>query len=577
MNVTDAAYSRMLNMFDKYGHSPSKYQLVALKAVQECLTSMMSGKAGRHYYLSSLDPGMGKTTAIVCWINAYMGMYQGHDCPEGVLICVDRLEEISRYIRECNLHHDSYAVVAGKKEIVLNSFGLGHSGLNKALVVFTTKEQIRRRSQGISIDDHEIYHFKGKPRAIKVWDESLSLGRDIVINPYEIGRLFYPLSFCSEDIINNLQALMNDIMFCEAGKPYQIPILPELPHNIYEVTRWKSEDRDLLELLWRISGQWISVRKDRGAQLIIDCVQSIPSDFPPCLILDASGRIKGTYRMQEDRLDNLIRLPYSNKSYRNLDVKVWGRAAGKGLTKDLKTVTPELVKIIKEHQREDFLFLLYKDQENDVKESLRLLLPQEDLQRFHFVTWGKHTATNAYCDVANVIALSAYQYPDPTYDAMTRAAGLLSTAEGQFPTQAEINMVKKGEISSDFLQGVTRGKSRKSDDDTCPPCRLWLIAHPATGLGKELPVIFPDCKVSEWETQGFTLTKTQQKAIDLIKGYLTGKVKEFPSAPIRNELGMRADNYKRMLMTKQFQAALKTLGLTTILKTGGMYFQTVTG
>lgn len=578
MNLTQAAFDRLNGMFREYNHRPSKDQLTALRAIQDCLTMMVNDEAGHHYYLSSLDPGVGKTSAIVSWIKAYLDAYK-ENCPQGILICVDRLTEIWRYVTDCNLPHDSFAVVAGKTEEALNSLGLGHKGINNALVLFTTKEQIRKRSQGVSIDEQSIFHFNGQPRAVKVWDESLSVGKDIVINPYDFGRLYTPLASASEDIVSMLQLTMQSILACASGTLFTLPVLPDLPRDFFDAPVWKkrNHDRELLELLWRISGQTVLIRKDRGTQLIIDCVQSIPNDFPPCLILDASGRIKGTYKVQQRKLDNLKILPYSNKSYRNLSVEVWRRAGGRGIAKDFKVIIPELVKIINTRpDNEEILFLLYQDQLEILKESLRKNLPESTMKRISYCTWGQHTATNEFCNIQNIIALSAYQYPDPTYDAMTRAAGLMTVSKGVFPTQDEINMVKKGEISSDFLQGVTRGKPRKSEGDTCPPCRLWLIAHPKTGLEKELPVIFPECTVTEWKTQGYSLTKTQQKAFDIIKEKLKAGLQAFPAAPIRKQLTMRQDNFKRMMESRNFKEALESLKVSYNLRKEGMYFQIIT-
>ena len=576
MHLKQNAFNRLLEMFKKYDHRPSSDQLVALKAIQDCMTDMMSGEAGRIYYLSSLDPGIGKTSAIVTWIKAYLDAY-GDDCPQGILICVDRLSEIRRYVEDCDLPQSSFAVVAGKAETYLNALGLGHAEVSKALVLITTKEQIRRRSQGVNMDDQCLFHFKGKPRAIKVWDESLSVGKDIVINPYDFGRLYTPLALVSEELVSILQVTMQSITTCPAGSLFTMPVLPELPHDFFEVAKWRnSSDRELLEILWRISGQVVSIRKDRGTQLIIDCVQSIPHDFPPCMILDASGRIKGTYRIQQQKLENLKYLPYSNKSYRNLSIDVWRRAGGRGILKDLKTIVPELVKVINARPGEEFLFLLYQDQEHSLKDALSKNLSAETMGRLKYCTWGQHTATNDFCEIPNIIALSAYQYPDASYDAITRAAGLMTSEKGVFPTQAEINMVKRGEVSSDFLQGVTRGKPRKSEGDTCPPCRLWLIAHPKTGLEKELPTIFPDCSVGEWKTQGYTLTRKQQTAIDLIKEQLKAGLKEFPCAPIRRQLGMQQTPLKKMLKTDSFKAALESIKVQTVSLPTGMYFHVVT-
>jgi len=571
-SLTTLAFSHMVDKFKEHNHRPSTDQLTALVAIQSTLTAMLKGTAGRKYYLSSLDPGIGKTTAIVSWIKAYRDQYR--HCPSGILICVDRHTEIERYIKDCKLSDDSFAVLAGKYEFKLNSLGVGHENIDKALVLFTTKEQIRRRSQGISVDILDAFFFNGKPRGVKVWDESLLIGKDIVINPYDFGRLYAPLAKVSEELVVLLQQTMSEIMTCSSGAFYTMPEFPELPRDFFESSRWRrGNDRELLETLWRLSGQIVTVKRDRNTQLIIDCIQSIPNDFPPCIILDASGRIKGTYKIQQMKLDNLVNLPYSNKSYRNLTISVWDRAGGKGIIKDLKTVTPELVKVIMSYPDEEFLFLLYQDQLIELQESLSKPLSSSDMRRLSFCTWGQHTATNEFERIPNIIALSAYQYPDPQYDAIARASGVMTTEGGIFPTKEEILMVKKGEIASDFLQGVTRGKVRKSEGDTCPVSRLWLISHPVTGLRKELPVIFPDSIIQTWKTQEYKLTRKQQQVFDVIQDQVKAGLTVFPSATIRNQFGMSQFNFKRMLEIEAFKTALTSIKTRAVASTEGWYFQ----
>lgn len=570
--LTDAAYTRMMRMFQEYDHRPSSDQQTALRAIQGTMTDMLRGTAGKRYFLSSLDPGTGKTTAIVSWIKTYIDVFNG-DYPSGILICVERHEEIDRYVKDCQLPEASFAVLAGRHEHRLNSMGAGSDSINNALVLFTTKEQVRRRSKGVSVDAQSIFDFMGKPRAVKVWDESLSVGKDIVVNPYDFGRLHAALATVSEDLVKMLQCITDGMVGCTTGL-YRVPELPELPPDFFESSSMfkRSDDKDLLGILWRLSGQRITIRREGKTQLLIDCVQSIPNDFPPCLVLDASGRLKGTYEMQRAKLGNLETLPHSNKSYRNLTISVWDRPGGRGITKDLRTVTPELVKVIKERPGEEFMFLLYLDQVADIRHALEKNLSIADMARLKFCTWGRHNATNEFSRIPNVIALCAYQYPDSAYDAITRAAGMLTTEGGIFPTPEEIGMVKKGEISSELLQGVTRSKVRKSEDDTCPVTRLWLIAHSKTGIRKELPTIFPDSIIQDWETQDFTLTKKQQVAFDLIKEHLKAGLESFPCAPIRQQMGMQQTPFKKMLSIASFKKALMSLNLVVDNSSTGMFF-----
>ena len=66
------ANEKMKRTFDGWQHRPSNAMQKGLRNIQETLTCMLLGKAESCYYLSSLDPGVGKSTAIIKWIDAYL-------------------------------------------------------------------------------------------------------------------------------------------------------------------------------------------------------------------------------------------------------------------------------------------------------------------------------------------------------------------------------------------------------------------------------------------------------------------------------------------------------------------------
>ena len=56
--------------FDAYGHRPSQPQLKALDDLLRHLQWMADGELGPSYYVSSLDPGVGKTAAVRAYLQA---------------------------------------------------------------------------------------------------------------------------------------------------------------------------------------------------------------------------------------------------------------------------------------------------------------------------------------------------------------------------------------------------------------------------------------------------------------------------------------------------------------------------
>lgn len=564
------AKENLINAFADFRHKPSPTQLAAVLAIQETLTSMLSGHAAPVYYLSSLDPGMGKTTAILTWLKVCLKNREAYG-KQGVLIALDRHEEIERYITDAKLPADSFAVLAGNCEVGqrLNSLGLGAHGRNKALILFTTKQQIRNRCYCSTFADVKALHYNGQPRRVKVWDESFTIGEEVVMNPYQLGKLLTVCSSVSPEITGVVMQILNDTYDKKTGEEYLIPELPVMPKELENGAIWAtSQERDIAKVLWRLSGQPVTIHRDEKQQILVDCTPSIPDDFAPCLILDASARLKATYELQHERRQDIIPLAYSNKSYRNLEVSVWARKSGKSIINDMKAVLPELVKLFTERKHESFLVVLHKDHKDPFQSALSKQLTPEELDRVKFCTWARHTATNEFSDISNIIMLSPYQFPDYAYEATTRAATAMTTAKGR-PIKEHISRVKKGEVSSNILQAVNRGKVRKAEGDTCPPCRLWLITHPNTGIAKELPNIFPDCKVQQWKVNAIQLTaKKQRLTYDHLQELLKQGVTEVLARTVREYFGFKgsASNFTRDVINQPaFKEALTRTGWTCVL------------
>lgn len=135
----------MQKEFQKYNHEPSWQQMEALNDILETLSLMAYGKAEPKYYLSSLDPGVGKSTAIGAWIKALLHIQEPQLDHIGVLLCVERLDEIEQFLRSMDLDEEHYAVVAQAGH-ELNNSGLSSERVAKARILLTTPGRARRSS-----------------------------------------------------------------------------------------------------------------------------------------------------------------------------------------------------------------------------------------------------------------------------------------------------------------------------------------------------------------------------------------------------------------------------------------------
>lgn len=518
--------SNLNSLFNKYGHKPSKEMVQALKEIIETLTSMALGKADNKYFLSSIDPGVGKSTAIIQWLKVFLESTYCALEEVGVLIGLEQYDEIQRFIDECKLASDQYAVFVTEGH-PLNDLGYGKYRANRAKVLFTTKAQIRIKSAGKQFKDVKQFYYKGKPRQVRIWDESLLVGKALTINRTAIGSLLetverWESSTGNKKILDILERLLIDLKECKDGEVFQFPDLQLSLNEALRIFENSTLDRkDNAETLWLMSGKAVTVRTPNGFTLV-DCTEDLPEDFAPCLITDASGRVRETYRLQEAERKNLVRLKTAYKDYSNLKIHVWRHPGGKSSYRgdSFGEIAKEVTKVVDSKPEEEFLVIGFKPVDRYGRDNIEVAIKKRmatNPERVKFTHWGKHTATNQFANIPNVILAGTLFYRTADYEAIGRASAGRTTAKGIFSSN-EITRVKHGESCHHILQASCRGAIRKCIGDTCPKSDLWLIASPITGVEALLPDIFPGCQIQLWMTSQNALQGKAKEAFEYIMG-----------------------------------------------------------
>ena len=190
------AYNNMVQQFQMYEHTPSEAVLRSLKTVQETLTDMAIGNAEDCYHLCSLDPGIGKSTSIIKWLEIYLEnpMLLGN---AGVIVGLDRYVDIDRYIDDAGIPEDSYSVLVSdgdERGREMNGRGLGSENIINAMILFTTKQQIKLRCNRKLFKEVASLYYKGKPRSVRIWDESLIVGKELTLSRRDLGKILSTLS-----------------------------------------------------------------------------------------------------------------------------------------------------------------------------------------------------------------------------------------------------------------------------------------------------------------------------------------------------------------------------------------------
>jgi len=576
--LTLKAFNNLQAHFKTINHRPSEEMLMGLFNLQDTLTRMVSGDLQNKYYISALDCGVGKTTAIMKWLNVYLPIREVYG-DLGVIICFDRVEEIKRFADDNSLPDDCFSVLISEKsndKFQLLGRGLGVENSQKAPVLLTTKAQILQRTLGgRSFESVNEFHYCNEPRAIRVWDESMITGRELLISDFQVMELINTINRTDPVLAQTVKQFCFELAACKDKAIITVPDFGGIDLR-YAFRWWKTEMRETAETLSILSGKVATVRTDGKGRLALDCTESIPDDFKPCLVTDASARIRETYRLQEEYRKDVIRLEpaHSCKTYENHTVHIWNKASGKDSYRKhgVDEVAQEVVKVIKKTPGE-FLVVVFLELKGKMEKAVLNGLPPADHYRVKFLHWGLHTATNEYCKIPNVILTSTLYYRPADYEVGARAASGLTTLDGTF-SEERLKAYRNGETAHHILQCICRGLVRRSNGSGCYESNSWIITPKAMKVEELLPEIFPQCVIKPWEVASVKVKPLVQRMGEYIKGRLT-ETESLPSSEVRKHFGIcDQSTFKRDYLIKaSFKSYLDDLGIVLNLAGKRPYFE----
>lgn len=559
--------------FAEWDLSPTADMWKALHAVAETLQAMADGTAQQTIFLSSLDPGVGKTTTYVMFLRALL------DDPRyehvSAIVCVSRKDQIEAVVAEANLHPDDYAIFTADKAI-------NHGEPSTARVLFTTQKMVESRCRRgtVAFEAAGDFHYLGMPRAVRIWDEAILPGRPVTITLDDITAVWVALKPTHPELAADLKALCRRV---EDGTDETV-VLPDLVET-YGLTEeqaarlakaegWPDAVQDATQRLWELSGMVVTVRRDVGRDtVVLDYVDTLP-DIAPLLVLDASIRVRGTYELWGERGGGITKLPEAVKSYSNLTIHHWSHGGGKHTYRDEKGSQELIVgvrSVIMTKPDEEWLVVHHKPWAGmiDLEREASRVLPDDVKGRVHYLTWGQHDATNSFRHVPNVILAGTLFYPDAHYEALGRTAARQHSADGRF-AEDDIRTVKDGEHQHLILQAACRGAVRKPIGGGCPRTNLYIIAASNTGIAHKLHKTFPDARIKKWRPVQTALRKEGKREQSL--RYLDQRFEQDPDAGVTSVEIMEAVGwpdrrslfYRKVLNDDAFQDALVERGIIQV-------------
>jgi len=537
------------------------------------MEAMANGTALPSLYLSSLDPGVGKTQALYAFVRnlvrspAHAGV--------GVLICLGRLKEVRSFVEGINafgaLPPTAVAVMTG--DPTLNA--LGHPVAQEAQVLVTTHQRLEQM-RGRRLSEAPAFSFLGRPRAVRVWDESFLPSRAVVLNTDVIASLLETLSTINSDLRNGIMAMVNEIEGLSDNSTYTVPDFVTdygigLPKVVRALGRKVSTRlKDAATDLWHLSGRTVSVRcGNRDGWALVDYRDSLPSDLAPMLILDASGRVRATYDDMEAR-GLLVRLKSAVKRYDNLTVHLWNKGGGKSsFALNGDALCNEVARMVLTRPKEPWLVIVHKPHltGGDYERLIRQHLQGADVD-VKFLTWGNHMATNAHVHRPNVILAGTLFYGTAHYEALKRSVAEQRASDASVSDEA-IAKVKAGETMHHLLQALCRASVRRCVDDGCAPCNAFVIGNSRHDFQGALAKAFPGTKTKQWHEMNIKPTGHVAKAIAFLTEMANtagaGTIIKFSQAS--QAIGIKSANFNKDVRDHPiFKEALSQLN---IVETGG--------
>jgi hypothetical protein len=489
-------------------HRPSNEQFRGLYSIARVIHGMACGYyKSRTFFVSSLAAGIGKTTTIAAAVKLLL-----QSQPDvGVIIFLSRVEEIKNLAQAMGLAESDYSVIVSPSKRA-EVGPLGNREPNCARVIFTTQQQLEKRSAfGQSFAGIEAFWYHGKPRRVRIWDETMDPGAVYGVSMHDIADMLRSVHRHSADLHGALLALFKELSQAADKSVFPMPDLERFGVDAEMMQGW-FEGRETMERavgdLFKLSGRICRVRKGR-TNVVLDWKDTLPNDLGPMLVCDASGQFRETYRQWKDRGGLIRQLPSPPKRYDGLTIHWWNRGSGRNQYAHRATGGQEIADVLARTiaelpPDEPVLVVHFKPGRYimglaaAVRERLEAMGVERDVR---FETWGRHKATNDYRDSQHVILASLLTYDPPAVEGLGRASQALNHQEDY--AERDEHMMRVGEITHNLFQAACRGQIRKSEGPSCPAgSHLYIIASRRALLPKVeewLESIFPGATVKAWQ------------------------------------------------------------------------------
>ena len=326
--LTAAAMTSLRTYFTTEHHSPSEQHWDALNSVLTVMEDMAGGRCEPKVLLGSLDCGIGKSQCAVHFGRALVASERHRDV--GMIICVGRREEAAALASKLTEHGCPVGVLTSDGDT--NECGTVQPPY-AAQVLVTTQQRIELLTQGRAFADVECLHYLGRPRAVRCWDEAWLPGRTLTLKRDDIGGLRGPMRRFNPALGSAIDGWDVSLYDVDDGDLVMVPdfevnagvslydalssLSPDDDDGASTARAERDRTRDTLVTLIALNGKATrAIRDGRTGQTLLSFKDTLPDDLAPLLVLDASVRVRTTYRHMEERRGNVVQLkPEGVKDY----------------------------------------------------------------------------------------------------------------------------------------------------------------------------------------------------------------------------------------------------------------------
>jgi hypothetical protein len=528
------------------------------------------------FYLSPIDTGLGKSLCIKSYIKALI--ISGEIKKAGILICLQTKAEIKNFIDDCGLENNFFAVLVSNDP--LNDKGRGERGRDEAPILFTTHAMIRSRS-GASFLAAKDFYYQGKPRNLRLWDESLLPAEPVSFSIDTLASIAAPLRPHEPQFVKELDFFLNGIVWKTVGELVMVP--ESLSTWAGDITAnegkgfKKLNDKQIavLDQIAQSAEKELTVSQSRTTgKALSGIVSELPTDISPAIIFDASGRLKATYELWEKHRGNLVRLPSATNDYSNVTINLWKTKAGRDALEDEetgRTIFKQVAKLIESKPDEKWLMVSFKaDAKLDVLDEVHSYLSEEISAaiKLDYVHWGRHCAINDYADTKNVIIIGSWFYSSIAYRALYQAAA--GEPVGENETEA-IGRMKRTEFQANFLQAFMRGHGRRSINSKAGECTAYVVASNSPNPTPLIANALPGCTINEWSPVPVGLSGQAKAIADYLLGQRAAGVRTIAKNALGKAVGIvhkqqlsklfRSDRFKQWLQDSGMKMNLRNFVL----------------